>query len=455
MKSERLKMRIGKVLRTYVVTALLPAGIAIGVPASRAASLTSPERALVSFIDAHNAEALALLERVVNVNSGTHNPAGVRKVGEVFQEALDRLGFRTRWIDGSDFGRAGHLVADHSGAGPRLVLVGHLDTVFESDSPFQTVERLSGTMARGPGIIDMKGGDVIIVSALKALDAAGILKTMNIVVVMNGDEEDPGHPLSRSREALVAAAKNADVAIGFEDGDGDARHAIVARRGSTSWRISVTGKPAHSSQIFREDIGAGAIFEAARILDAFREQLRGEAHLTFSPGTILGGTTIDFDPAAARGSAFGKTNVIAEHAEVSGDLRALTHQQFEKAKAGMRGILGASLPHTEARIVFDEGYPPLAPSDGNARLLALYDRASMDLGFGPVTATDPDKAGAADVAYLAGEVPMILDGVGLKGKGGHTVGETADLETLPMQTKRAALLLYRLSQRPRRQNARE
>ena len=191
------------------------------------------------------------------------------------------------------------------------------------------------------------------------------------------------------------------------------------------------------------------MFEAARILNAFREQLAGEAHLTFNPGAILGGTSVEFDAAEARGSASGKNNVIAGEVEMSGDLRALTREQFKKAKAKMREIVGASLPHTEARIAFDEGYPPLAPSDGNARLLALFDEASRDLGLGPVTATNPDKAGAADVAYLAGEVPMILDGVGLKGRDDHTPGETADLTTLPMQTKRAALLLHRLT-RPSR-----
>src|SRR5437867_2353500 len=438
-------MNIRNVLRACVVAALpLGGAIVVGVPASPAAPLTSSERALVAFVDAHDAEALELLERVVNINSGTHNLAGVREVGKVFQGELDRLGFRTRWIDGAAFGRAGHLVADHPGAGPRVVLIGHLDTVFELDSPFRTLQRINRTTARGPGVIDMKGGDVIIVSALQALDAAGLLKTMNVVVVMTGDEEDPGRPLTHARQALGAAAKNADIAIGFEDGDGDPQHAVTARRGSTSWRISVKGTPAHSSQIFREDIGAGAIFEAARILDAFREQLAGETHLTFNPGAILGGTTVEFDAAQTRGAASGKNNVIAERVEMSGDLRALSNEQFKQAKIRMRNIVGASLPHTEARITFEEGYPPLAPSDGNAQLLALYDRASRDLGFGPVTAVSPDKAGAADVSFLAEEVPMILDGIGLRGHDGHTAGETADLATLPIQTKRTAVLLYRL-----------
>src|SRR5580765_6099984 len=115
------------------------------------------ERDIVAYVDAHNAEALALLERVVNINSGTQNFAGVREVGEIFLTSFDRLGFKTRWVDGAPFQRAGHLIAEHRGSGPKLLLVGHLDTVFERDSPFQRFRRIDEKTAAGPGIIDMKG----------------------------------------------------------------------------------------------------------------------------------------------------------------------------------------------------------------------------------------------------------------------------------------------------------
>jgi glutamate carboxypeptidase len=409
-----------------------------------AGSLTSDERSLASFIDAHNGESLALLERVVNINSGTQNFDGVRDVGRVFSDELAKLGFTTRWIDGAPFKRAGHLVADHPGSGPRILLIGHLDTVFEKDSPFQRFERVDDRTARGPGIIDMKGGDVVMIGALKALHSIGVLKSMNVVVVMTGDEEDSGEPLSAAREPLVAAGKKADLAIGFEDGPADPRLAVMARRGTTGWEVRVKGTPAHSSQIFRDDIGYGAVYEMARILNAFREKMAGDAHLTFNPGVLLGGTTVEFDPVQLRGSAFGKTNVVAEHAIVSGDLRALSREQFDKARKTMTEIVGASLPHTSATIKFDEGYPPMAPTDGNAKLLAMYDQASRDLGFGSVTAVSPDRAGAADVSFVAGDVKTILDGVGLMGHDDHTAKETADLTTLPSQTKRMAVLLYRI-----------
>jgi glutamate carboxypeptidase len=417
------------------------------VPAAFLALLqiSGEERTIVQAADASNATALALLERVVNINSGTQNLAGVRAVGEVFRAEFDALGFETRWVDGTAWHRAGHLVATHpSVKRPKFLLIGHLDTVFEPDSPFQKFQRVDDRTARGPGIIDMKGGDVVIVHALKALEAAGVLQQMDVTVVMTGDEEAPGDPQSRAREALVAAAKGRDIAIGFEDGPGDPRFAVTARRGTAGWELRVTGTPAHSSQIFSRDIGPGAIYEAARILNAFREQLSSEEHLTFNPGAILGGTSVEFNGTEARGTAFGKTNVVADQAVVSGDLRTLSKTQLEHAQQTMKAIVAQGLPHTRAVIEFDEGYPSLAPTDGNARVLSVYDQASRDLGHGPVAAVNPDRAGAADVSFVAGEVPMIIDGVGLMGHDDHTPGETADLSTLASQTSRAAITIYRL-----------
>jgi glutamate carboxypeptidase len=409
--------------------------------------LSSPtEQAITKAVDAHNAEALALLEKVVNINSGTRNFDGVRKVGDVFRAELEALGFTTQWIDGAPFQRAGHLVADHPGTGPRFLLIGHLDTVFEPDSPFQTFQRIDERTAKGPGIIDMKGGDVIIVHALKALQAAGLLKTLNVVVVMTGDEEDSGDPQSLARAALVDAAKGADYALGFEDGPGDPKFAVTARRGTSSWTLDVKGLPAHSSQIFRADVGYGAIYEAARILDGFRQKLAGQEHLTFNPGVMLGGTSVDFKAGESRGTAFGKENVVAERAMVSGDLRTLSTEQLAAARRTMQGVVAESLPHTQATLTFTDGYPSLPPTEGNARLLSVYDKVSQVLGLGPVAAVSPDRAGAADVSFVSAQVPSIIDGIGLMGHDDHTAGETADLTTLPSQTKRAALTLYRLSQ---------
>lgn len=409
-------------------------------------SLTATERAIARAVDARSAAAIALLERLVNINSGTMNFAGVRQVGAVLRTRLDSLGFRTRWVDGKAFGRAGHLVAEHPGPGPKLLMVGHLDTVFEPSSPFQKMEKLADSTARGPGIIDMKGGDVIMVLALEALRAAGSLDKMNITVVMNGDEEHAGEPVAEARRALLEAARGASAAIGFEDGAGYLNSAVVARRGAASWQLDVKGEAAHSSQIFKDSIGYGAIFETARILDAFRTRLSKEAYLTFNPGVALGGARVALDAASNKGSAEGKNNIVAERMSVQGDLRTLSPEQLQRTKVTMREIVAANLGRTSATITFDDGYPPMAPSDGNKRLLALHEQASRDLGLGLVQPVDPSKAGAADVSFIAGIVPMIIDGVGLAGHDDHSSQETADLRSLSVRAKRAAVTLLRLSQ---------
>jgi len=418
-----------------------------GLFASDDATLTETEQRLDDAIDARQEQALDLLERSVNINSGSFNLAGVREVGALFDAAFSEAGLETEWLDGSAFDRAGHLIARHgNNRGPHFLMIGHLDTVFEPDSPFQRFARLDGNLARGPGTTDMKGGNVIILEALRALDAVGALDDMQVTVVLIGDEESSGRPLSLSRAALIEAATEADIALGFEDGDGDPATAVIARRGYTGWQLDVTGTPAHSSLIFREEIGYGAGFEAARILDGFRRELAGEQYLTFNAGLVLAGTTIEHDAANAAGQAFGKPNVIPERGVVTGDLRTLSADQEESARERMLSIVEDHLPGTSATLEFTEGYPPLAPTEGNRRLLSLYDQASRDLGFGPVSAVDPAAAGAADISFTAGLVDMALDGLGLMGSGGHTTDETADLSTLPSQTKRAALLMYRLAQ---------
>ncbi len=410
--------------------------------------LSGIETKIATTIKNSRQEAVSLLERVVNINSGTMNFEGVKQVGDIFAEELKSLGFNTQWVDGKAFNRAGHLLANigkDKADTTKILLIGHLDTVFSKQSKFQKFRPIDDRYTAGPGITDMKGGDIIIISALRALKVNGLLNKMAITVIMTGDEEKRGSPYDVSAKSLVDAGKWADVALGFEDGDGNPKTAVISRRGAAGWKLEVTGRPAHSSQIFREGYGYGAIFETARILNSFREKLSTVDNLTFNPGVIVGGTRAELDPSAVSGNAFGKDNVIAGKVIVKGDLRAITPKQLEESRSIMRKIVANNLDLTSAKIHFHDGYPPMPPSANNRKLLKIYDAISQQLNYGSVQAVDPRKAGAADISFVANYVDMAMDGLGLMGPGGHTVKEKADMNTLTSQTQRAAILMYRLS----------
>ena len=408
-----------------------------------AQKLNKAEKKIVKSVAANNDEALDFLKKVVNINSGTMNHEGVKEVGMVFKEAYDALGFTTSWIDMAEVNRSGHLFAEVKGSkGKKILLIGHLDTVFEKDSPFEEFTMVNDTLARAQGANDMKGGDVIMLYALKALVDNGLLKNNQIIVAYTGDEESTGKPLEVSRKDLIDAAKRSDIALGFETSTGF-NYATVARRGSSGWKIEVTGKRAHSSGVFNERVGAGAIFEMSRILNEFYNNVRGEEYLTFNPGVILGGTEVDFEEVLSKGTAFGKSNVVPQTAVVTGGLRFITEGQKERARAKMQEIVANNLPHTSATITFTDSYPAMPPTEGNLKLLEVLNNVSLDLGQGEVKAYDPGKRGAADISFVASYVDC-LGGLGAMGSGAHTPQETINLKTFKAITERTAILIYRL-----------
>ena len=406
--------------------------------------LTRTEKKIVKTIEQQNEDAVLFLEKVVNMNSGTLNLPGVRDVGAVFAEEFSAIGFESRWIDMPDeMNRAGHLFAEISGnQGKKLLLIGHLDTVFEEDSPFQQFEKINDSIAKAPGGNDMKGGNVIILYALKALQEHNLLNDAQIIVAFTGDEESTGKPLEISRKDLVDAAGKSDIALGFETSTGF-NYATVARRGASGWELNVQGKRAHSSGIFSDRVGAGAIFELSRILNQFYEDLSGEELLTFNPGVIMGGTFLNYDGKTSKGDVFGKSNVVAQSAMAKGGLRFISEEQKETARERMREIVTGNLPNTSAEISFTDSYPAMAPTKGNLSLLTQLNQVSKDLDQGEVEAYDPGKRGAADTSFVAAYVDC-LDGLGTMGTGAHTPEETVNLKTIEALTKRAAIFIYRL-----------
>jgi glutamate carboxypeptidase len=412
---------------------------------ANAVELTPEEQRMADWIDAHAEEAIALLEETVNIGSGTMNQDGVRAVGDVMRRELDALGLDTEWVEmPEEMNRAGHLFGRKDGSGRKVLLIGHLDTVFESDDAFQAFVR-DGDMAIGPGVDDMKSGNVIIVYALKALAEIGALDDIPVVVAYTGDEEKTGSPLQVARRDLIEAGKWADIALGFEGAihyDGQ-DWATIARRSSSSWILEVEGRQAHSSGIFGEDVGAGAIFEASRILNGFYEEVRGEEYLTFNAGNIQGGTDVTYDSQQNRGTSFGKTNVVPRKVVVHGGLRTISLEQLARAKEKMEAIVAQSHPLTSATISFRDSYPPMKPTAGNERLQQILSGINEALGRGPMPVLDPSRRGAADISFVAPYADS-LAGLGALGKGGHSPNESLDLASMPLAIKRAAILVYRL-----------
>jgi glutamate carboxypeptidase len=399
--------------------------------------LSADEQTIAGYIDAHKDEAIALLESVVNIDSPSENIPGVKQVGMVFKKELESLGLTAKWIDmPAEMKRAGHLLAETKGTkGQRLLLLGHIDTVLSGEK-----FRREGNRAFGTGTSDMKAGNVVLLFALKALHAAGALEDARIVVMLTGDEESAGFPIEISRRDMVATAKDSDLALSFE---ATVRNtATVGRRGSSSWTLEVQGRTGHSAGIFSGAMGSGAIFEAARIVNQFYETLHKEKYLTLNPSVIVGGTEAVLD--GPTGSATGKTNVVPARVIVMGDLRFISEQQKEAARAKMREIVARGLPRASAKIIFQDGYPAMTPTERNYALLRQMDQVSQDLGFGKVEALDPGERGAGDIAFVSHLLPG-LDGIGARGVGAHAPGESVDLESLPMMTKKAALLIYRLT----------
>ena len=421
--------------------------LTIAVPAH--AKLSRGEARMIQTVDAEQQRTTDFLAKIVNQNSGTMNLAGVEAVRRMVEPEFQQLGFKTEWIDMKAAGRAGHVVARHAGSkrGKRLLLIAHLDTVFEPDSPFQRWQ-VEGSRAHGPGAGDDKGGIAVIVAALRAMQAAGTLKNANITVFLTGDEEDAGPPLSISRRDLIAEGRRADAALDFEDlatddcPQGTCDMGSIARRSAGSWTLTVTGRSAHSAGVGAGNYGA--IYELARIIDQFRRELP-EERLTYNVGLIGGGQSATMDAGRIRLEATGKTNIIAATAVARGDLRAISQDQIERTRAKMRAIVAQSLAGAKAEISFDEdAYPPMPPTEGNRALLARLNGVNRDMGLAEMGELDPSKRGAGDISFVAADVDGLV-GLGPSSDGSHTDKEVVDVPSIFKQAKRAAILMSRLA----------
>ncbi len=448
-----------------VAVALVPATIAcVGSAQARRTKtvLTPLEQRIVADVDRTAlAEALPLLERTVRINSGSLNGPGVRKVSEIYRTELERIGLSTWWVPLKKVKRGPHLFARRRGRGGHqaVLLIGHSDTVFAPSSPFQRFERLDQHRVKGPGVFDMKGGNLVIIQALKSLHRVGALAGANVIVAMMADEEKVGRDadgsMRTSRDPLSRLAQESDVGLGFEPGIRDT--VTVARRGIAGWRLRATAHAAHSSIVFKRHTGPGAIYPVALVLGEFYRALRGWRYLTFNAALVAGGDQLERTSTSF--TVAGKLNIVPSRAEAAGDLRFIDRRQRARAKRRMQQLTAKvarrmarayrsqdGKPLVALSLRFRDGYPPMPPTAANHALLRQLSAISVAVGAGPLRALDPSQRGAADLSVVASHVRAALGGLGPVGSGAHTDRETVDLRSLVAATKRTAVLVHRLCQ---------
>lgn len=396
---------------------------------------------LKDYFKKHQSETIKTLASWVEMDTETHHAENIRHLGDLIAKELSALGFDCIWHDlPPSLHHQGTLIAKHPGTqGKRMLLIGHFDTVL-SASDFKNPFSMEGSTAKGPGVIDNKGGLVVMLYALKALDHFNALKDADITIALTGDEESAAKPKRISRSALKDAASHLDVALDLE-WSFNQDTATIARRGVTHWILKTYGKPAHSSSIFSPESGDGAIFELVRILKHVQDVFSKQKNLSFNPALIIGGTELKKNHQTETFIVKSKDNIMASQAMAQGDLRFASKEQEESARIYIQDLIKNPLPQTKTEVFFSEGMPPMPNRQANLDLLKIYSSISEDLGFGPVHALDPGIRGAGDISFIADQVPACLAGLGPVGSGAHSPDERLEVDSLSMQGERLALLI--------------
>lgn len=366
---------------------------------------------------------IRLLARMVRQNSGSGNPRGIARVLGMMREELQPLGFDCRDVGESADGGP-HLVCRREGAGRRVLLIGHADTIFESDHPFQDFQ-VEGTRARGPGVRDMKGGLVILVRALAALHAEGRLEGRPLTVIVNGDEETGS--LS-SRPLIEAAARESAVGLVYEGSSNGVL--TTARGGLGQGHFEIQGVSAHiASRRFTADANQELAEKVLRVLH-LNDTARG-VHVNVAP--IQGGI---------------KRNQVSGSATGSIDLRFPTPEDGERLLEQVREILSTAFVKNpafglETRTTFDVFLhrPPFEETPENRALAQVVLHAAREMGLERKTGA---SAGGSDQNLVAALGLPCLDSLGMSGKGAHTVNEQGDLESLVPAAQLSAVALLRL-----------
>jgi glutamate carboxypeptidase len=373
---------------------------------------------LVAYVDTKEAEILAFLERIVNIDSGTHDKAGVDQVGNILADKLQELGFEVEKVPQTQYGD--HLIARKQGRGQRSILfIGHMDTVFPAGTAARRPFRVEGGRAYGPGVLDMKGGDVSLLFALEALKATGnpVYDDVTMTVIFNSDEEVLS-PTSRS--IFEVEAKRADTACVFEPARPGGEY-VIRRKGVGKYYLTVHGRAAHAGA--QPEQGRSAVEEMARKILAIHAMTDFKVGTTLNVGLVRGGE---------------RSNVVAETAYAEIDLRAPDMEEARRVDARLREIAAAStVPDTTAELTGGLVFPPMEQTPASRRLFEAVQAAGRELGL---DLQGISTGGGSDGNHAAQFTPTI-DGMGPKGSETHSDREFIEVASMSERTKVTTLFL--------------
>jgi glutamate carboxypeptidase len=365
------------------------------------------------------------LERLVNLDCGSYTPAGVNRVADAVEAALGELGASIERIPhrpGDGERQLGDLVIGRlDGSGPRLLLIGHMDTVFEPGTAAARPFTVTGERATGPGVGDMKGGLLAGLHALAALHATG--RRPSVTFVANPDEEI-GSPFSTPHIRRLIPDHDAALVLECARANGDI---VSARKGIADLEVTLTGRAAHAG--VEPEKGRSAIVEAAHQVLALHALNGRWPSVTVNAGVIEGGT---------------RPNVVAAACRLELDLRAATTAEFEAAEAEVRAIVGhPTLEGVTSELRRAAHHPPMERTAGNARLAELAITIAAELGF---ELHDTLTGGASDANTTTAAGLSTLDGLGPVGGDDHSPDEWLDLSSVVPRVTLLAALVERVAE---------
>ena len=379
--------------------------------------------ALSRIVESRLPRFLAELEQLVNIDCGSYTPDGVNRVADFVTDALQVLGAtveRTPHEPAADQPKLGDLVVGRlDGDGPRLLLIGHMDTVFDPGTAALRPYRSDGGKAFGPGVTDMKAGLLAGLHAVGALADAG--ERPAITFVANPDEEI-GSPFSTPVIRSLAPEHDAVLVLECARANGDI---VSARKGIADYHVTITGRAAHAG--VEPEKGRSAILEAAHQVVALHALNGRWPTVTVNAGVIHGGT---------------RPNVVPERCSLEVDLRAATVDAFDAAAAEIERLASApTVPDVSVSLTRTAGHPPMEKTDASARLVALAVGIAGELGF---ELRDAATGGASDANTTAALGIPTLDGLGPVGGDDHSVDEWLDLDSVVPRTALLAGLMSRI-----------